>query len=238
MKKLIAVAVLLFFFQTGWSQNTYLDYRFAVKFYNLSTYADYGKSTSDINQYPFGFTDTRLRILHPTFAFQWKTKKKNFHEIELTDFMLGITGKNEEIDTAGNGQPIYGDELITKSISARYEYILNFNKLKNTKFIPSLGFAINPYFGQFHYSPGAPNDFQTSEKYIGAKVFVTPRIMYNLSQKVFFDLNIPVCLFDMYFQSYKDENPTLSIEEQKTNTLNFYEFPKLFSLRVGVGIKF
>jgi len=238
MKKLIAVAVLLFLFQTGWSQNTYLDYNFAVKFYNLTTYADYGKSANDTIRYPFQYTDTRLRILHPTFAFQWKTKKNNFHEVELTDFTLGIAGNNKENELDSNVIPVYSDELITTSISARYEYILNFNKLKKTKFIPSLGFAINPYFGQFHYSPGAQNDYQTSEKYIGAKVFVTPRITYHISQKVFFDLNVPICIFDTYFQTYKDENPTLSVHEQKTNTLNFEEFPKMFNLRIGIGITF
>jgi len=238
MKNLIAGIVLLLLFQTVSSQNTYLDNKFAVKLYNMTTFADYGKSSSDSNPYPYRYTDSRLRILHPTFAFQWKTRKNNFHEVELTDFSLGITGNNKEIDTASNGQPIYSDELITTSISARYEYILNFNKIKNTKFIPSLGFAINPYFGQFHYSPGAQNEFQTSEQYFGAKVFVTPRITYHISPKIFFDLNIPICILESYYQSYKDESPTLPIHEQKTNTLNFEEFPKVFSVRVGVGITF
>jgi len=237
MKKYISVIVLLLFIKSGWTQNTNLDYKYAIKFYNLATYEDYGKSGSDTNPYPFRYTSTRLRILHPTFAFQWKTNKNNFHEVELTSFMLGITGKDSENDTTSSGQSINGNELITTSISVRYEFILNFSKLKNTKLVPSLGFGINPYYGQFSYLPGIQTEFHTSEKYFGAKVFVTPRITYYLSSKVFFDLNIPLCFFDTYFQSYKDENPELSLKERTTNTFSFDAFPKIFSVRVGVGLK-
>lgn len=233
--------LLLLFIKSGWAQNTNIDYKNALKIYNLTSFDEYEKSRkiNDTSSDAFYYTTKTLQILHPTIAFQWKTKKNNFHEIELTNFKLDkleTTTENRD-DTAGNGQVISGNNLITTSISARYEYILNFNKTKVTKLVPSLGFGINPYYRQNKYSPKTSASFSTSELYLGAKVFVTPRLTYYLSSRLFIDINIPICFFDLYFLSDKEDNPSIPQEERTISTFNFNQFPKVFSGRVGVGLK-
>ena len=84
MKNYILIILLLLFIKNGWTQNTNLDYKYAIKIYNLTTFDEYRESKSDTTAY----STKTLQILHPTVAFQWKTKKNNFHEIELTNFML------------------------------------------------------------------------------------------------------------------------------------------------------
>lgn len=79
--------------------------------------------------------------------------------------------------------------------------------------------------------------FPTSENYFGIRVFVTPRLTYFLTSKLFIDVNIPLCFFDMYYHTDKENNPSLPISERTNSTYNFNQFPKIFSGRIGIGIK-
>ena len=133
--KLLTLLLLTTLVKTGWSQNPNLDYKTGLKVYNLTTFYEQTKSRklNDTSSYSIQKTSTSLQILHPTIAFQWKSKTNNFHEIELTSFKLEKNGtKTENInDTTNNSQIISGADLTTTAISARYEYILNFNKSSN-----------------------------------------------------------------------------------------------------------
>jgi len=239
MKNHIVIIALLLFISGGTAQNTNLDYKNAFKVYNLTTFEQYSKYRGDTTAYSFRNTTTLLQILHPTIAFQWKTKKYNFHEIELTNFMLSKTGTKTEIvnDTTGSGQMVNGNDLIATLISARYEYIFNFNKSKDKKLVPSLGFSINPYFRQNNYIPKISTSFKTVERYFGATTFIIPRLTYYLSSKLFIDVNIPLCFSDIYRLTDKDENPAIPARQQTITNYNFELFPKIFSGRLGVGLK-
>jgi hypothetical protein len=237
MKKCTLLVGLLFLFYSGIAQNTNPDYRFAVKLYNLTTYEDYSNSGNDTNQYSLRYSSDNLRILHPTVAFQWMTKNGNSQEIELVDFNYSITGKDGK-DTTEWGQ-LEADYTFKKTnLSFRYEYILNFLKGKDSRFVPSLGFGINPYYWHYTELPSIPSEYRTAENIIGAKFFLTPRLIYHISPRFYLDLNIPICIIDSYFDSFNNEDPTLPVDEHQTNTINLEAFPKVFSGRIGVGLKF
>jgi hypothetical protein len=241
MKRIGIIILLLLFMKSGWTQNANLDYKNAIKIYNLTSFEEYNKSrTPDENSSNiYSYTTATHQILHPTIAFQWKTKKNNFNEIELTSFMLGKLGTEIEIkNDSTNIQYITdGSDVISTLISARYEYILNFNKSKDRKLVPSLGFGINPYFSQNKYLPKVTSSFVTSEKYLGVKVFFTPRLSYYLTSRVFLDLNIPVCVGEIYYTIYKEDNPAIVADQRTTSSIDFREFPKIFSGRIGIGLK-
>jgi hypothetical protein len=238
--KPLTLLLLIIAVKTGWTQNTNLDYKSALKIYNLTSFDEQTISRRLTASSPlYQYTNTTLQILHPTIAFQWQSKKNNFHEIELTSLMLGKIGTQTEIinDTTNNGQTISGSDLKKTVISARYEYILNFNKSKNSKFVPSIGFGINPYFRQNNYSPKISSLFPTSEISVGMRAFITPRFTYFLTSKLFIDVNIPLCFFDTFYFAGKEDNPAISLLERTTNTFNFNLFPKVISGRIGIGLK-
>jgi len=81
---------LLVFVKTSWSQNTNLNYHSGIKLYNTTIFEEQSKSmlVSDTSSVRFQYTNTNSQILHPTIAFQWKSKTNNFHDIELTNFMV------------------------------------------------------------------------------------------------------------------------------------------------------
>ena len=74
----------------GLAQNNHLDYKFGLKVYNLTSFEKNTKLTilDDVTGLSSEYTKKSLQILHPTIAFQWKSKKNNFHEVELTSLMF------------------------------------------------------------------------------------------------------------------------------------------------------
>ena len=227
-----------FLISTGWSQNKNLDYRNGLKIYNLSTFEENFKSIRLSDTSSYQFTNTSTQILHPTIAFQWKAKNNNFHEIELTNFEIGKTGAKTEFVADTNGIPfVSGQDVVTTALSVRYEYILNFNKSKDSKLVPSLGLGVNPYFRKNKYSPLASSSFPASESSFGLRAFITPRVTYFITQKIFVDFNIPLCLLDNFILTEMRDNANLPVEQRTVSTYNFNQFPKFISGRIGFGIK-
>ena len=230
MKNYILLIAFLLFVLSGRTQNTSLDYKKAIKVYNLTTYEENVRFSGGSTSYSF-------QILQPTVAFQWKSNKCNFHEVELTSLVLNKTPAVTVIakDTSGNVKTRH-DDLISYVISLRYEYILNFNKSKDIKFVPSLGFAIGPYFKQNSYQP-TPTSFRTHERFIGIRTFIIPRITYYLSSKIFFDINFPINIFDIYSLRSRTENLAIPVNQQTITNFDFTVFPKIFNVRLGIGLK-
>jgi hypothetical protein len=232
---------LLFLMKSGFTQNTHLDYKYAIKIYNLTSYEEDSRliKLNDTASYHFNIINTNLQILHPTLAFQWMNLRKNLHEIELTGLKWDKHGTKTEIlnDTTHFGQITSITDVRTTLISLRYEYILNFIKRKDKKFVPSIGFGFNPYYEQNNYSPGVYSLFPVSEKYIGLRAFVTPRLTCYLSSKFFMDVNIPICIIAAYYLIDKEDNPNKPLNSRTQNIFDFREMPKMLSGRIGVGMK-
>ncbi len=219
MQKYIAIIVLLLFVKSGWAQNTNLDFKGAIKFSNQTSVIGESIYNSDTTLYDWQYRNGTYQIFHPTFAVQWTNKKNNIHEIELSDLQFSS-----------------GLMILT---SVRYDYIVNFNKKKDSKIVPSLGFGMNPYYFQLNSNPEIETQFAEFYKYFGARIFVTPGLTYYCSPKFFINFNIPVCIFEAYYKYYQHQDPTLTIDEMTTNSTNFGAvFPYYFSARLGIGLKF
>lgn len=241
MKKLNFAFIALLIFKIVCAQNPNTDYRFAIKVYNLGRYDETNKYRST-NPVAFNYYHDKtatLNLLHPTIAVQWRSKKNNFHEIELTDLKwektdLSTYASNDSIKT---NILVYEESFIRINIAARYEFILMFNKKKEKKLIPSVGFAASPYYNRVSSFPGIASSFAKSEQNMGLKMFVTPRITYFIKQKLFIDLNIPVCVSQVQYTKEKNEDPSMPLAQREISTFDANTFPKMFSARVGIGIK-
>lgn len=153
--------------------------------------------------------------------------------------MVNKTGTRTEYvsDTSASGQLTSGEEIINSALSLRYEYIVAFNKSKDSKIVPSIGFGVNPYFRKSSIAYESSTSFPSSTQSIGVRSFITPRITYFLTSKLFLDVNIPICLFDNFILTESSDNPTVPISQRDISSYNFNQFPKFISGRVGIGIK-
>jgi len=66
---------------------------------------------------------------------------------------------------------------------------------------------------------------------------ITPLLSYYLTSKLFIDINIPICLGEIYYTIDKNEHPALRIEQRSISSVNIREFPKIFNGRIGIGLK-
>jgi len=230
-----------FLITIGWSQNTNLNYQTGLKLYNTTIFEEQLNSIqlSDTSSFRYQYTNTNLQILNPSIAFHWKSKKDNFHEIELTNFLINKVGTRTEIlsDSSSNSQLISGDDITTTSLSVRYEYIVVLNKSKNSKIVPSIGFGVNPYFRKNNFAPKNSSSFPSTNQNFGIRTFITPRVTYFLTSKLFLDVNIPICFFDNSIVTENQNNPSIPISNRTTSTFNFNQFPKFRCARIGIGLK-
>ena len=237
MKKIVFIPIIVASLNIAEAQN--VNYNAGLKLYNLSSYE---KVSTPYRSIKVGFSSYETissQMLHVTPAFQWKTKNNNFREIELTALNFNkeeTTTKITDTTTQLIGFT-NGGNIIKALISLRYEYILVFNKTKDNRFSPSIGFAINPYYRSFNYRPIISTSFPTSEYYAGFRTFIIPRLVYFFNERIFLDLNIPLCFTDTYYEIIGEDNPAFPENQRKVTTINFNQFPRIYSGRFGVGIK-
>ena len=239
MKNLI-VCIAVMFIKGVVAQNPNTDYRIGIKVYNLARYEESERSMSEGlgSRSSILFKKKTFNLLHPTIAIQWKSKRNNFHEIEIVDLKWENAGSTRELrnDSTNINTKVYGDNVKETSIAARYEFTIVFNKKKERKLVPSLGLAISPYYTSHRLTPELSSSFPEFGYHTGIRTFVTPRITYFIKQKLFIDLNIPVCISQAEFSEERNYDPSISKTERKI-FFDAYAFPKMFSVRIGVGIK-
>ncbi len=179
----------------------------------------------------------RLRLLQPTIAYNWRTGNGYAQEIELTNLSLQRNSTILSVVHDSTGavlQVIDGARTTETHLALRYEYIMNFYRTGVSRWTPVVGVAISPYFRHYQEVPLVSLGFPTNEPRYGAMFFVVPRISYRISDRLHFDLNIPVRSSDGYYLTEVQSDP--SLVRQRTNSINFESFRAFHSLRAGIGV--
>lgn len=220
------------------AQNNKAENRFAIKIYNLTTW---NKPSAPLRHYGFYHNHnsySNLQIAQPTLALQWKARHGHAHEAELTRLQLNKSESHREIirDSTQPWPRISGGIYARTDISLRYEFIYQFHKTQK-KLRPSLGIGISPFYRRNNFAPYVSNEFSGSWWAGGLNAFITPRITYSLTNRLFLDLNIPVCLFDAGYHSFKENNPGVPAGEQADASFSFRWLPAFYSGRLGIGIR-
>jgi hypothetical protein len=218
------------------AQNTHLDYKYAVKLYNLTTIGGNEEIYSDSS---FIRTGSFNRLMHPAPAVQIATRKKNFHEIELSDLSIGRREELTERTYPGQSQniTISGEVTTITSVALRYEYIANFAKKKARRLVPAVGFAAMPYYTRYQTDPVITVFFPTRDNFFGLRSYIVPRLAYYINKRIFADINLPVNLFNLQHKSTRSFNSVLPASQQTTSSFSFDLLPAYYSVRAGVGVK-
>lgn len=222
----------------SFAQNKSLEYNRYLKIYNLLSYQKSTDSWLDSSN-RYNSSHTTLKIFHPTIAYGWRGKNQNINELELKTLFINNVDDLKTSTKISNGMNMStsGEKVFSSSLSLRYEYIINLIKSSTCKFAPSVGLSINPYYSSYNIKPHTTLTFPSSDFDIGAKGFIIPRLIYKYSSKCFFDLNIPLAIFDANQDFLKVRNPAIPVSSQRISTSSFDLMPKQFSLRLGFGIK-
>ena len=210
----------------------------SIKLYNLTTFEKTKLSSRTQPSIQTTTTDKNLTLLHPTIAIQWKTKKNRYKELELTNFMIekNDTYSYSTRDSLLESFTTSGNKITQTFIGVRFEEMRMIKKISNKKSNFFFGIALNPYYKNYRFTPYTSNLFPSNLKQFGINGYIIPRFTYTLSSRLFIDINLPIQFATLNFESNSLNNPTIVRSSQRTQTLDFYAFPKYFSGRVGLGI--
>jgi hypothetical protein len=241
MKKFIIQLIVLLSGTALHAQNTHLDYNYALKVCNLGSFER--TSWSGPSDWP-GYHDLheaqQLELFHPVFAFQWRSKRDNFHELELSDLKWNHAEEVTEMrqDSAGVSLFVKRTRITQSALSLCYEYTFVFFRNRQYSLVPTLGLGINPYYRRDHFFPGPASVFPEIQTHAGIRTLVTPGLSWFFSERFFADLKIPLCLGNAdFFMDDKKDDPSIPVNEQQLYTFDMKMFPKSYALRLGIGIR-
>lgn len=220
----------------SWAQNKNLDFSKSVKVYSHQYFSTEKQETNN-DSISFYSTESVNQLFKPTFAFQWKTKKNNFKEIQLVDYTLLKIGNSIGMQNNTPNQVSSLFRTKSTSLALLLEYIYVFNKEKDSKFIPAMGFGVSPYFKQLDSKSLLSTSFNTMNRSFGVKVDIIPRLTYHVNSKLYFDLNLPLNFMRIGLQSSKYDNPVLPIAQRNITQFDFKTCTSV-GLNFGLGFKF
>ncbi|HET6224828.1 MAG TPA: hypothetical protein VFF27_01020 [Bacteroidia bacterium] len=243
MKKILSLIMGITLTTVAIAQNPYLDYKYAWKINNLTMlsnnrYPVYVSTPYAIPAFRGAIFNNYVQWLHPTFAFDWQSKRKNTHEIELIDLIVGRSNINYFNYSTSSGSQTVSDKTRQTSISLRYEYMINFCTNKESRWVPSLGFSFNPYYRSFNSIVSDPLTTHSNLQTAGIRLSFNPKITYYFSKHFFVTAGIGLTMLDYSFSNYTT-GPANQIGQQRVRTLhNFKGVRELIEFRVGIGYKF
>ena len=169
-------------------------------------------------------------------SFSKNTRNGNFHELELSSFI--INRYKYETDSSSNIQLINGGRYNLQNIGLKYEFSFRLLKNSTSRLQPYIGTSANVTFLRYANIPILSTVYYHSSISISTSFFITPRLIYNINDNCFFDLNIPFNITRIGLERYKYLNPTIPIENQIYYSQRFELFPKQFEFKFGFGYRF
>jgi hypothetical protein len=245
MKSKFFLVIAILSLQAALAQNPYLDYKHSLKISNLSTLQlhevapQYALSPYALPVKTDDKVYNRLQLFHPTVAFDWMTKRKNTREIGLIDLILNKQN-NKIYSYELNGiTKNFTDRTTETAISLRYQYIINFCKNKESKWVPSLGFSFNPYYHSTRSFITDSYSYQTGSQTLGIKASINPRLTYFFSKNFYVFAELSFTMLDLSKTTFTNPAAVLqSDQKDKQIHYNVRGVKDLFEFRVGMGYKF
>ncbi len=175
----------------------------------------------------------KTNISRISFAFVLLSKKSYFHEVEFQ--IPEISKPIEKLDFPLNYTYFKGDSLDEKGSSYSFRYELGKllgDKSKPFNFLLSAG--INPYYVQLEFTPTSPNTYYNSLTFYGFALNATPRLYYKLNRHFSIDLNAPIRIYNLQVDKYRQDNPILPIQQQRSSEINHLFFEPVYTIRLGL----
>lgn len=217
------------------AQNEELDYKSAIKLYNLSSYS---KNHHNYDPQLIASEVHNFSLFHPVLSYQIKTTSNRFHEFSIVDIGFNIdNSKLFAIDSVGNPNWVVdGNQTVSTKLMLGYEYILPLLKNNEGSLIPTLGLGVNPFFSSRNFTPIIASEFPEQNISFGAHFYLAPRIMYHFNKNLFLDLNIPVHVIHYTTTIQKNNDPSQNNNSARITDLR--TFPVYFQFRAGLGFNF
>lgn len=228
----------------GQNTNKIPSYRFAFKTYlTVLNEKNQGINTDVINRVTEN-TRTTTTFL-PVMGFTKLKKKGSFYEISLTHLNFTHDDDLSEftlLDTLGQityvTVPSRGLKSNKAHLGLRFEWAFPLFFEKLGRFQPYIGVSTDPSVFYQKIDPYTTSSFPTVVFETRNTVSFIPRAIFNVSSRLFLDLNVPISVFSMALTYNHVDNPILPTYAQTETEFSTKLFPSQLSMRLGLGYKF
>lgn len=176
-----------------------------------------------------------------TPAYQWTTENGQKFEVELTQMNFGFSNQGEytlnnqtrKVLSVNSGARIRQFQMALRLEKQRFISTDFFDG----KFRPMLASSIEPFFTKVSVYPHNSSSFHHRDTYLGLSAFFIPRFNYELTEKFYFDLNIPIHVITLETNWNVVENPAFSAQQQRITSFSINSFSNSVFVRLGAGIR-
>jgi hypothetical protein len=235
-KKLSALVLLCFLANSLFSQETSPSLE-------LKVYTQAWLQSSRVSGEAGGNTvlDSSLYLTLGGFAPALTINRRNhrYHEFSVVDFRWDLHQRIRlETPLSGGQLPALteGEDQSSLRIALQYEYGTDlFPSTQRWKFY--FGVGILPYFQQRRTLPRISSEFRSGESRIGARLHTIGRIQWRSKGRFFLDMNLLTTWADLAYTQNRTDDPSLPLQEQRLQNLEYRWFPLVFGARFGLGFK-
>ena len=237
---LTILAAQLFGQNTNKSTQSKPVYRYGLKAYLNVSHENKIDTYTDNVLYRTTETTQKTTDFSPTIGFSKNKKKGKFYEISFTHFNFNKDDAvtYHRIDTANTIDiPSRGAKNFTAHVGLRYEWDFPVFYEKLGRFQPYIGISTDPSVYFLKSDPYTSATFPTTIAEANNTISLIPRLVFNASSRLFFDINLPVSVFSTSVSYRYYGNPILTTYARRTTELSSQFLPTQFNMRLGVGYR-
>lgn len=164
------------------------------------------------------------------------SRRNNFHEFELNTLAFDKSEVNSYTSSGYQVQRV----VHTFDIGLRYQF--TWSILKEGRWLPQVGMSmLGMYESIFNHPVLSGIYYDRTWRRIGGTFSLIPQLRFNISDKFFIDLGLPINIFDVGFVYQRIHDPSLKKMQQRNTSIETsfpLKAPDVFQLRLGFGLKF
>lgn len=174
----------------------------------------------------------RLQFGHFSPALSIFHANKHLSEIELAFLRFDKVNTVQITELSG---PFPGT---THTFSLGLRYAFNFNLLAGQRAVvrPHIGLSVLPYIHTLKTKPEIKALYQTTQTDLGVLGQLIPRLIVELSDYIYLDLNAPVSIVDVRQQSRRLRDGGQNLPDIRDSRSDLRWLPKTIHLRLGIGV--
>jgi hypothetical protein len=171
--------------------------------------------------------------LLPSIA--WENERRHFQELGIGQFRF--QRRNDYRETTNTNVSvsglIEGSRLTEWDLFLHYSYNLSLIK-EPKKFRCFIGFGLQPGLSYEKNVPTTSASFNETNFQLRLHGLLIPRTQFQLGQRIWLDVHIPVHVAHTGFERYREENPQLPTSRQVSGSQFFELIPQIFEFRTGL----
>jgi hypothetical protein len=168
-------------------------------------------------------------------AIAWENDRHHFQELGFGQFRFQVRNDYREATNSSLPipEPIQGNRLTEWDVFFHYSY--NLNLIKEPRKVKCfIGFGAQPGFHYEKVVPKTSANFPETSFQLRVNGLVIPRAQFQLGQRIWLDVHIPVHIAQAGLERRRQENPQLPNNRQ-VSAIQFFDLaPQFYEFRTGL----